>query len=98
MTRKQEAAALRRTIALKGQSRSTFCGTLVKGSVCRRLTGHKGTHRPTLQREPKAAPKAVEAKVVEPTIIPEAPEPSRVQPVSRKARRPKAAPKVAAER
>jgi hypothetical protein len=43
-------AALKSTVALKGQSRSTFCAARISGtaSLCHRLLGHKGDHRPTL--------------------------------------------------
>lgn len=43
-------AALKATVALKGQSRSTFCAERVTGtaSLCHRLIGHKGECRPTL--------------------------------------------------
>jgi hypothetical protein len=44
---------VRRRIALKGQSRSRFCGEPVRkgGKVpCLRLAGHNGKHRPTTFR------------------------------------------------
>lgn len=41
------------TVALKGQSRSTFCADRVAGtkSLCHRLVGHKGAHRASLQAQ-----------------------------------------------
>ncbi len=98
-------------IALKGQSRSTFCALPVGKAACKRLSGHHGDCRPsTSSRGTKsptakvaAAPAARAAKAASKvTIVPEAhvakTAKRRVQPVTKRARRPKAAPAISAER
>lgn len=57
------ATNVKRRVALKGQSRSKFCGLPTTRSKtsdpCLRLAGHKGKHRPTTFRHPKDAPTIV---------------------------------------
>ncbi len=60
------AANIKRRVALKGQSRSKFCGEPIKrGSKieCLRLVGHKKAHRATMARRPSAP--APEVLVIE---------------------------------
>lgn len=91
------ASSIKRRVALKGLSRSRFCGEPIKAgskTPCLRLSGHKGKHRPTTMRAAKQPAAPVEAAVVEPTVtvLPDAGAEGRdVQPVGR-ARRAKAAP------
>lgn len=100
------SSSIKRRVALKGLSRSRFCGEPIKAgskTPCLRLSGHKGKHRPTTMRAAKQPPVVAVAEVaadgtigaiVEPTVtvLPDAGAEGRdVQPVGR-ARRAKAAP------
>lgn len=62
------ASNIKRRVALKGQSRSKFCGEPIrKGSKtpCLRLAGHKKAHRATTMRQPRAeGPQQTEAAPV----------------------------------
>lgn len=60
------ASKLTTTIALKGQSRSTFHGASIPGSksLCHRLAGHKGDCRPTLSGRKVTSTPAVAATTI----------------------------------
>jgi hypothetical protein len=55
---------LANTVALRGQSRSTYCASKIAGtkSLCRRLAGHKDDCRPTLAAPAVIKPKASAVK------------------------------------
>lgn len=79
------ASTIKRRVALKGQSRSKFCGEPIKSgskTPCLRLAGHKKAHRATtlrVQRAPKVVADTFVAEVtvtegeieVTPIIVPE---------------------------
>lgn len=63
------ASSIKRRVALKGQSRSKFCGEPVKArskTPCLRLSGHKGNHRPTTFRGGNERPVIAVTQLEEP--------------------------------
>jgi hypothetical protein len=87
------ASTIKRRVALKGQSRSKFCGEPIKrGSKtpCLRLAGHKKAHRATTLRVGKSVAVVAEPTV---TVLPDAGAEGRDVQVQRSAKRGKAAPK-----